>query len=146
MTTAYLASAIALRSVRIAFDVVMMDSGALVDPASYTVADLNGSPIGVSSVSKATATSPRAVILHLASDLTTTFTYEVTVGGAVVTATSQAVIPATRTFEWIATPSSFTFPIPISGEESDDDFFGNCRGLVFFSPALTYSAANSIIL
>lgn len=141
----FLASGIAKRTIRLSFGTVMADSAELVAPASYTVTDLNGDPVSILSVAKATAANPMGVVLTLSSDLQTTESYRVTVSGTVLTLGGLSILPSTMLFTWVETTKDFAVPIAAFGGEVQGGPFGEHGGLVFFSPALMTPTANSII-
>lgn len=140
------AVATADRRVRVIFTEAMLENVSLTDPGQYDLADLSGNAVSVLSVTIEQNDPPiRSVILHLGEDLTDEHHYRVTVLGGVVTEDLDPLVPNTALFQWVENVLRTQIPIDRFSGEVLEGLYGIHGGLVFFSPALETSAANSII-
>lgn len=131
--------------VRLVFSEPMLQNAALLDPASYSLTDLSGNLVSVTSVTAEQITDVMSVILTLGEDLVDERQYVVTVLNTVVTVTLNSLNPNTSMFQWVENTLTTQVPVHSFSGELIGGLLGNHAGLVFFSPALENSAADSII-
>jgi hypothetical protein len=135
------------RVVTLLFSQPMLQNTEFSDPASYTITDLQGNLISITSVSPFGPSPISRLSISLGSDLTAFGYYVATVTDPLVqSVTLRAVDPNTDLFQWT---QQFTFPmqIPISSftGEVTGGLLGQPLGQVFFSPSLLVAAPNSAI-
>lgn len=131
--------------VRAVFQQPMLLDANLTDPSNYTLEDVRGFPITVFSVTPEQPTNPSSVLLSLATPLVTQNFYELTLSTTIHTTLGSPVDPPTSVFQWVSTPNQTTVSVGAFSGEVQNGLYGIHNGLVFFSPALVTSAANSII-
>jgi len=145
----FFATGQAKRKVVLIFSTNMLINAALVDAASYTITDLNGGAIPVSSVDVVPDGS--RVTLNLGADLTPGGYYSVQVDAAVVSSLGgYSLNPNTDLFQWAAMEGillrgPLTIPFSRFSGEVTTGLLGQPAGQVFFSPALLQPASPSII-
>jgi len=138
--------AVSPTKVRLVFSEPMLDDVSLSSPLSYTVTDMFGNSFTVVSATPEQTTNVVSVALVLSTDLVTDGIYQATVSGSVHTVSGIGVSPGTVKFTWVQEmPNPILIPFQEFTGEISDSIFGNPAGLVFFSPALNASAANSVI-
>ena len=141
----FLASATRKTRVRATFTAPMLVNAALTDPAHYVVTDLSGNVIPITAVTAEQAANVQSVVLTLGEDLVDERQYQLTVLSGVVTVGNEALSPDTALFQWNENALNAQIPIALFTGEVQNGLYGIHGGLVFFSPALENSAANSII-
>jgi hypothetical protein len=137
------AAATSSTRIRLLFKVALLNNATLASAGSYTVTDLLGVPIPV--LQAVVEPSLTAVTLLLGASMSTTEWYIATVGPDVRTAASLQVLPATSKFQYVQNAASISFDLSKFTGEVRGGLFGNPLGLVFFSPALSAPAANSVL-
>lgn len=146
-TIALNALAVSPTKIRVLFPVGMLNDANLVNPSNYTITDEFANVLTILSVTPENPPTPTSVSLVLSAPLATTRSYTVTVSGAIQMATGGSIAPNTTSFDWVQEPNTGPITIPLNeftGEVSGG-LYGNPAGMVFFSPALNASAANSVI-
>jgi len=131
--------------VRAVFAQPMLLDVNLTNPANYTVQDIDGTNLPVLSATSEQATNPTSVLLTLGVALTTQTFYDLTLAASIQTNGGQSVEPPTSVFQWVSSLGQVSIPEGAFSGEVLNGLFGIHNGLVFFSPALVNSAANSII-
>ncbi len=135
--------AVSSTRVRLVFTIPLLNNEALSDPANYTVTGLVGNNVPVYAVE--VGPSLTDVTLLLDKTLSTTEWYVANVGTSVLTADLLPITPSAAKFQYVQPSISVTFPLGAFSGEAQGGLFGTPLGLVFFSPALTTPAANSVI-
>ena len=137
--------------VQLVFSSEMDQNAAFSDTASYSLTDLNGSPITIISATIYGPTPVQRLTLGLGSDLDPGGYYVLTITSPnVKTASGFNISPEYGAFQWGEMQTAFRFAplqVPIdqfSGEVSGG-LLGQPLGQVFFSPALEAAIANSSI-
>ena len=140
------------RRVRLVFSTTMRANADLLNPASYSLAGVDGSVRTIEEVQLEQQTDVLSLVLVLGPppsggdpDLEDDKWYQVTVSPLVVTTTLLSLVPNTSLFQWVETAPSLSIDLGQFTGEVQGGLFGNPLGLVFFSPALEVPAANSII-
>ena len=141
----FLAVPTSARRVRLIFSASMLHDSNLTDPGNYTIADLNGNTLSVTSVGLEQTIDIVSLVLTLGSNLGESDFYVATVSADVKTTLGLSVLPSTYVFQWLAGDKQFVVPLGLFTGEVSGGLLGDPDGLVFFSPALNESAANSII-
>ncbi len=142
----YFAIATASTRVRAIFSSVMLNDSNLSNPANYTITDFNGNAVFVIAATPEQSINPVSVVLTLASPLGESDFYVCTVSANIHTALGLNVLPPTSVFQWLQGDNQLTVPLRLfSGESSSLGPVQDFAGLVYFSPALNVSTANSII-
>ena len=141
--TPFRAVAVGPRRVRLVFTLDLQQDDGLTDPSNYTISDFSGNAIRVSAVTFEPSQS--AVTLTLADDLYSTRWYVADVGAGVSGQGGLPILPSKAGFQYVRTARTATFPVRGFTGEVRGGLYGNPAGLLFFSPALTTSAANSTI-
>lgn len=139
--------AVSPTKVRLIFDSEMLNDSHLIDPLNYSVEDMFGNSITVSSATPEQPSSITTVALVLAAPLLTQNTYQVTIDTSIKTDFNASIVPSTVAFYWVQEPEIGPIVIPLSqftGEVSGG-ILGSPLGQVFFSPALNAPIANSVI-
>jgi len=131
--------------VRAVFTEAMLQNSFLTDPSQYVLTDLDNNPIPILTVEAEQASNVRSTVLTLGTDLTDERHYRLTTLGGIVTATLKILVPDTSVFQFVANPQTTAIPVGQFSGEVQNGLYGIHGGLVFFSPALVNSAANSII-
>ena len=143
--SSFIAVATGPRRVRAVFFTEMLDNAALVDPASYTITDLNLVNIPILTVEKEQASNPRSVVLTVDQDLVDEAHYQLILSPSVVTSGSEVLVPLVQMFQWVRNELRVSVPLELFTGEVTDPQFGVHNGLVFFSPSLLTAAPNSTI-
>ena len=143
----FYATAQSPRKVQLTFSAEMLQNPEYTDAASYSLEDLNGNAVAISSVQAVGTTPNHRVALLLGADLVPGGYYVATIlSGLVETAEGYPVEPKTRIFQWKKTlPTGLVLKISDFTGEVSSGLLGQPLGQVFFSPALEHSAANSSI-
>jgi hypothetical protein len=134
--------------VRAVFSDSMLHNAALTDPSKYLLTDLNGQSVEVSSVTAEQISTMLSVALHLTTPLADEGHYRLTITTDlpnVVTDTQHSLEPNHAIFQWVGNKRYTEVPLHNFSGEIQGGLFGEHGGLVFFSPALEASAANSRI-
>lgn len=137
------ATATSSTRVRLLFKTPLLNNPALGLPESYSVTDLLGTAYPIMQV--VVEPSLTAVTLLLGTPMSTTEWYVATVGSAVRTSANLQVLPDTSKFQYVQNAAAISFDLSKFSGEAQGGLFGNPLGLVFFSPALSAPAANSVI-
>lgn len=139
------ATAVSGTKVRLLFSEEMLADSALQDPANYVILDLEGTKVAdVLEVIPEPFDHPTQVSLVTASELPKGITLAVRVAN-IATVTGKVIYPNRTLFHWSPNPLRVSIPIERFSGEVRGDLFGEPLGLVFFSPALEESAANSVL-
>lgn len=133
------------RRVRAVFALPMTNDSNLVNPANYVLTTVDGTAVSVIGVTVEQVVHPTSVILTLGSDLGSQKFYSLFISSLVTTEQGFSLLPNTTTFQWVAPLRQFSVPLGAFSGEVQNGLYGIHGGLVFFSPALQASAANSII-
>lgn len=142
----FIAIATSKTRVRAFFSEVMLQNPSLTDTSQYVLTDLNNNPIPILSVVQEQATDVRSTVLLLGADLTDERHYRLTLLNGIVSEwTLTPVNPDTSVFQFVSNPLTQSIPVNLFSGEVQNGLYGIHGGLVFFSPALVNSAANSII-
>lgn len=131
--------------IRLGFERPMLTNASLRNIASYSVQAIDGTYIRVQSVQLEQEADLTSLVLVLESALRTTFWYKVEVSDAVLTTEGLTLTPRTSSFLWVQPEPVARLGLDQFTGEVQGGLFGNPLGLVFFSPALEESQANSII-
>jgi len=137
--------------VQLTFSTEMLQNAEFLDPASYSIATLQGSAITINSVTAVGTTPIRRVALTLDSDLDPGGYYIATVIDPLVKTTGGLNIsPNTDLFQWAEMSAAvnvgpLTIPIANFSGEVTGGLLGQPAGQVFFSPALEADAPGSSI-
>jgi len=137
--------ATAPRRVRAVFSTPMLDNAALVDPASYSVTDLQLNSVNILSVQKEQSTNIRSVVLTVDTDWADEGFYQMVISPLVVSADSLSLVPSSGIFQWAQNELRVSIPLSLFTGEVTDPLYGVHNGLVFFSPSLLTQAPNSTI-
>lgn len=139
--------AVATRATRVRaiFTEAMLQNAALTDPSEYTLSDLSGNLVVISDVEVEQVTDVRSVVLTLATDLEDEHHYRLTVSTSILTFDGDSISPDTSVFQWVSNALRTQVSLEDFSGEVQGGLYGVHGGLVFFSPALVNSAANSII-
>lgn len=130
---------------RVVFSDPMQKNSALLNRVNYAVTDMNGTSIGVLSVTAEQATSVTSIVLDLGIALSGGKLYQLLIRSAlIVSDTGGAVSPTTGVFRWVEGALSAQIPVSQFSGEAVGGLYGDHTG-VFFSPALENPARNSII-
>ena len=141
----FLAVATTVRRVRLVFSAVMLNNSNLTNPANYTLTDLNNNAVPIVSVTLEQTINPVSIVLTLGANLGESDFYVATVSSNVKTILGLSVLPPTNVFQWLQGDNQFQVPLSLFTGEVSGGLLGDPDGLVFFSPALNVSTANSII-
>lgn len=131
--------------VRAIFSEAMLLNATLVNPAKYVLTDLNFNPIPILSVTPEQSSDIISTMLTLGADLTDERHYLLRILSGFVTAHGVPLTPSTAVFQWVENTQRISIPLEAFSGETQEGLLGEHSGLVFFSPALETSAANSII-
>lgn len=133
--------------VRLLFETTMLENAALVDPASYTVTDLGGTPKAVAAVEAEGPPGSRvAVALILSDALSPSVVYTARiVSFDVKSSAGFPVTPGYDDFQLFEQAARIDIPYEWFGGEAEGGLLGEHNGLAFFSPALEASAPDSVI-
>jgi hypothetical protein len=131
--------------VRAVFSEPMLQNAALTDPLHYALTDLDGNPLPIVSVVAEQATNVRSTVLTVGQDLVDERHYKLTALTGIITVTLKPLTPDTSVFQWVENVLNVSIPVERFSGEVQNGLYGIHNGLVFFSPALVTSAANSII-
>ena len=131
--------------VRAVFTEEMLQNSFLTDPTQYVLTDLDNNPIPILQVLAEQASNVRSTVLILGTDLTDERHYRLTTLGTILTATFKLLVPDTSVFQFVDNLLTTSIPVEQFSGEVQNGLYGIHGGLVFFSPALVTSAANSII-
>lgn len=131
--------------VRAVFSEAMLQNASLTDPSQYELADLNGNLVPIISVTAEQSSNVRSTVLTLGADLVDERHYRLTTLSGIITATLKALSPDTSVFQWVENTLRAEIPVDQFSGEVQNGLYGIHNGLVFFSPALVTSAANSVI-
>jgi hypothetical protein len=117
------------------------------DLAEYILTDSNGTPVAITSITieQSDPDPARSIALVLGEELVHARHYRLTVLSGVVSLTHAPVVPNTDSFQYVGNLLQTQIPVPEFSGEVLYGLYGIHNGLVFFSPALENSAANSII-
>jgi hypothetical protein len=138
--------AVSTTKVRIVFAQPMLNNSALNDTLNYQVEDMFGNAFTIVSVTPEQPTNTLSVALVLSTPMHTDGVYQATISASIRSVNGQPIVPSTVPFTWVQeTPNPILMQFQEFTGEVKDSVFGNPNGLVFFSPALNTSAANSII-
>lgn len=134
-------------AIRLVFTEPMLLNAAILDPATYTVNDIQGNLLTVTGVtSEQAASNPLAVVLDVGPAMEAAEWYVVTVGTGVVSAVGGLpVLPAAQKFQWVEPVLNTAIPILKFSGEATGGILGQHAGLVYFSPALNVPTAGSVI-
>jgi hypothetical protein len=132
------------RKVMLSFQSVMQVNAALTNPANYTVTKVDGTAVGITSIN-VVGTQNQHVELILGADLLSSNHYSVYINTVPQTVLSQSISPDKALFQWIERLSPINIDIAQFSGEVTSGLLGTPAGQVFFSPALTEDAANSVI-
>lgn len=144
-TPSFFAVATRKTRVRLVFSEPMLQNSALTDPSSYLLTDLDANSVSVTGATAEQTSNVLSVVLTLGEDLVDERQYVVTVQSGVQTETLNSLNPNTAMFQWVENQLRTQIPIQNFSGELIGGLLGNHAGLVFFSPALENSAADSII-
>lgn len=131
--------------VRVLYSTQMLNDSNLSNVANYSVTDLSGNALSILSATPEQPTNPQSVALVLASALSDTGLYKVTVSSAIHSIGGQSVSPSTSVFEWVAEMGSIEIDFSMFSGEISGGLLGTPNGQVFFSPALNAPAPNSVL-
>lgn len=140
----YTAVAISSTRVRLIFNQPMLHEPALTDPSNFAIVTIPGSSLTVSEVILEQSVNTVSLALTLSTPLRSTNYYQITVSNLHAQEGSPVNHPV-ATFLWVAEPTTVSIPVSDFSGEVQNGLYGIHNGLVFFSPALVTSAANSII-
>lgn len=146
LTPTISAVATSLTRVRVLFAQDMVNDVNLNNPANYTIHDLAGNAITVTSVTPEQPTNTESVVLVLSTSLHPTLPYQLTVSSLLKTIVSnQSINPPIALFKWLGDVASITLPFSVFSGEVSGGILGSSNGQVFFSPSLNTPTPNSVI-
>lgn len=142
------------RAVRVDFGTLMLNDAALTDASNYTFTDLTVSvgtipggplPTDIIEVRAEPTINPTSAILTTRAELPSSAFYSLRLSNSIMT--SESVVPSRQSFVlgWVKPTNTFVVPFNPRGEEAHGGLLGEHGGLVYFSPALNESSANSIV-
>lgn len=147
----FFATAQSRTKVQLTFSTAMLQNAEFTDPASYSLTDLQGSPITINSVTVAGTSPIRRVTFSLASDLDPGGYYVATLlSSQIKTTGGLSITPETDLFQWaeMSAPINvgpLVIPLLNFSGEVTSGLLGDPAGQVFFSPALEADAPGSSI-
>lgn len=147
-TPTFSASAQSRTKVQLAFVQPMLNNEFFTNPSSFTLTDLSGTAVPVTSVGANTVGgSTMRCTLTLGSALSPGVPYSITVSSDIVTAADGLqVYPKSSVIVWNEKLLTLSISVSKFSGELRGGLFGNPNGLVFFSPSLTeVHAPNSSI-
>lgn len=135
--------------VMLTFSAPMLVDADFTDPVNYEIQDFNGGLVPILSVVGQGAAPVSRATLELGASLTKGGYYVARVGPAVTTLTGGLnMVPATNVFHWVGSATNvgpLVIPIANFSGEVSSGLLGQPAGLVYFSPALDATIANSTI-
>jgi hypothetical protein len=147
----FFATAQSNTKVQITFSVPMLQDLAYLNPANYSITDLNGVSFPIVSITPVGPSPNRRVDLLLGTPLTPGGYYVATVASPPIQTAILLTLPVTTDlFQWARTPKPggadrFSLKISDFTGEVTGGILGEPLGLVFFSPSLDVAAPNSAI-
>lgn len=139
----FLGAATAAKRVRLLFGVTLLNNSALSTPSNYTITSLRGTTLPVASV--VVEPTGNSVTLVLTTAMASTEWYVAVLNPAIKSSGGLPIVPSTSEFQYVRPAVRASFAVSSFTGEANGGLIGNPLGLVFFSPALTTSAANSVI-
>jgi hypothetical protein len=130
--------------VRAVFAEAMLQNVALTDVAHYSLVNLNNTTISILSV-EIEQNPTQSVIITLGEDLEDEKQYRLRILSGIVTVSGKVISPDSYVFHWCENALNVTIPLDLFTGEVQGGLYGPHGGLVFFSPALETTTANSII-
>jgi hypothetical protein len=146
----FYATAQSRTKVQLDFSSEIAQTAALSNPSNYTLEDLQGNPVSITSVAPFGPSPVKRVVLELGTDLVPGGYYVVRVSTDIQTSGSLNFYPDHDLFQWEEMLTAVNVgPISIGIGEFSGEFsggiLGDPLGQVFFSPSLEAAAPNSII-
>jgi len=141
------AVAVGRTKVRLLFETTMLEDAALIDPANYTIVDMDGTPKTVIEVIPEGPPGSRvAVALVLSDEISPTVLYTAKVTSTdVKTSGGYSISPNYDDFQLFEQVPRIEVPYEWMGGVFEGGLLAGHNGLAFFSPALATAAPDSVI-